>query len=132
MPLKLIAALLLAGHGIGHMMAPQAAFLPPGAFPRDTHAPIAGTTIVSPTGKAMSVLWIAPLVGFLLGTYGFWADAAWWRPVTAVSAAVSIVAVLPWWKVMPPFSYVGALAVDASVLVGLATPWGDQVIRSFR
>ena len=132
MPLKLIAALVLAGHGIGHMMAPQAAFLPPGAFPRDAHASLAGTTIGSTTGKTMSVLWLVPLVGFLLGTYGFWADTAWWRPVTAVSAAVSIVAVLPWWKVMPPFSYIGALAVDALVLLGLATPFGDQVIRSLR
>ena len=132
MPLKLIAALVLAGHGVGHMMAPQAAFLPPGAFPPDAHASLAATTIGSTSGKAMSVVWLVPMLGFVLGTYGFWTDAAWWRPVTAVSAAVSIVAVLPWWKVMPTFSYVGALAVDALVLVGLATPWGDQVIRSFR
>ena len=132
MPIKLIAALVLAGHGIGHMMAPQAAFLPPGALPRNAPGLLAGTTIVSNAGKAMSVLWLLPLVGFVVASYGFWTDAVWWRPVMAASAVVSIVAILPWRNVMPTFSYLGALAVDALVLVALATPWGDQMIRSFK
>ena len=132
MPLKLIAALVLAGHGIGHLMAPQAAFLPPGALPRNAPGLLAGTTIVSNAGKAMSVLWLLPLVGFVVATYGFWTGTAWWRPLMAASAVISIVAVLPWWNVMPAFSYLGALDVDALVLVSLATPWGDQLIRSVK
>jgi hypothetical protein len=131
-PIKLIAALVLAGHGIGHMMAPQAAFLPPGALPRNAPGLLAGTTIVSNAGKAMSSLWLLPLVGFVFATYGFWTDAVWWRPLMAVSAALSIVAILPWWNVMPAFSYLGAICVDALVLVALATPWGDQMIRSLK
>jgi hypothetical protein len=132
MPIKLIAVLVLAGHGIGHMMAPQAAFLPPGALPRDAHGLVAGATIVSGPGRAMSLLWLVPMVGFVVASYGFWTDAAWWRPLMAVSAVVSIVAVLPWWNVMPAFSYLGALGVDVLVLVALATPWGDHIIRSVR
>jgi hypothetical protein len=132
MPIKLIAVLVLAGHGIGHMMAPQAAFLPPGALPRDAHGLVAGATIVSGPGRAMSLLWLVPMVGFVVASYGFWTDAAWWRPLMAVSAVVSIVSVLPWWNVMPAFSYLGALGVDVLVLVALATPWGDQLIRSVR
>ena len=132
MPIKLIAVLVLAGHGIGHMMAPQAAFLPPGALPRDAHGLVAGATIVSGPGRAMSLLWLLPMVGFVVASYGFWTDAAWWRPLMAISAVVSIVAILPWWNVMPAFSYLGALGVDVLVLVALATPWGDHLIRSVR
>lgn len=32
MVIKLLTALLLVAHGLGHAMAPQAAFVPPGRF----------------------------------------------------------------------------------------------------
>lgn len=50
----------------------------------------------------------------------------------AASAVASIVAVVPWWGVMPVFSYLGALAVDVLVLIAVLTPWGDQFVRAFR
>jgi hypothetical protein len=129
---KLIIAAILVGHGIGHAMAPQAAFIPPGAFPRGAQMVATGMTITSQGGKALSTLWILPIMGFLIGTYGLWTGAAWWRPTLAVSAMVSLVVVLPWWGVMPVVSYLGAVAVDAAVLVGVLTPWGDQVAKAFR
>ena len=128
--IKLITVIVLALHGLGHVMAPQAAFVPPGAFPPGAQAALTGITIGSTAGRALSLLWLIPLVGFLVGSYGLWIDASWWRPVLGVSAVVSIVVVLPWWSVMPTFSYLGALAVDALVLVALLTPWGNQVVKS--
>ena len=127
---KLAIYAVLIAHGIGHVMAPQAAFAPPGAFPRTAHMVATGMTITSGGGKVLSLLWILPFVGFLAGTYGLWAGAEWWRPVLLASAVVSIGAVLPWWGVMPVFSYLGALAVDVVVIVALLTPWGDQVIKA--
>jgi hypothetical protein len=50
----------------------------------------------------------------------------------AVTAVVSIGAVLRWWKAMPAGSYLGALAVDFLVLVAVLTPWGDAIIKSFK
>ena len=106
--LKILVALLLVAHGLGHVMAPQSAFVPPGAFPRGSAAVLGPRlTIVSPAGKALSLLWLIPLVGFVIGTYGLWTGQEWWRPVLIVSANVSIVAVLPWWNVMPRFSLPG-------------------------
>jgi hypothetical protein len=131
--LKILVALLLLAHGLGNVMAPQSAFVPPGAFPHGAAAVLGPRlTIVSPAGKALSLLWLIPLVGFVLGTYGLWTGQVWWRPVLIVSAVVSIVAVLPWWNVMPRFSYLGALAVDVLVLVGAFTPWGAEVVKAFR
>jgi hypothetical protein len=132
MVLKLVTAAILIGHGIGHVMAPQAAFVPPGAFPKTATMIGSGLTISSSGGKALSLIWLIPLAGFLLGTYGLWIGAPWWRGVLAVSAIVSIMVVLPWWGVMPAFSYLGALAVDLLVLIGVLTPWGDQVVKAFR
>lgn len=91
-----------------------------------------GTTITSSSGKAMALLWLLPLVGFLVGTYGLWFGLPWWRPVLGASAVVSIVAVLPWWGVMPTISYLGAIAVDLLVLLGLVSPWGDQIVKAFK
>jgi hypothetical protein len=129
--IKIVVLAVLIGHGLGHVMAPQAAFLPPGALPRSTHAVIGSSlTIASPAGKSLALIWLIPLVGFLIGTFGLWTGQDWWR-VLAVASIASVVAVLPWWGVMPTFSYLGAIAVDIAVLTGILTPWGDQLARSF-
>jgi hypothetical protein len=131
--LKIVVAVVLVAHGLGHVMAPQSAFVPPGAFPSTANSLVgSGLTIASPAGKALSLLWLIPLAGFLIGTYGLWTAQEWWRPVLATSAIVSIVAVLPWWNVMPTFSYLGALAVDLVVLIGVFTPWGTELARASR
>jgi hypothetical protein len=128
--IKVAVLAVLIGHGLGHVMAPQAAFAPPGALPRDAHAIIGSDlTIVSTGGKGFALLWLVPLAGFLLGTYGLWTGQAWWRPVLAVASMASIASVLPWWGVMPTFSYLGAIAVDIAVLVGIVTPWSDQIAK---
>jgi hypothetical protein len=130
--IAVVALSVLVGHGLGHAMAPQAAFAPPGAFPRNSVGMFGdGFTIVSTAGKSIAVLWLLPLVGFLLGTYGLWTGQSWWRPLLGLASVASIVVVLPWWRVMPTFSYIGALAVDVAVLVGILTPLGDQILRSF-
>jgi hypothetical protein len=129
--IKVALLAVLIGHGLGHVMAPQAAFAPPGALPRNASAIIgSGLTIVSPAGKSLALLWLIPMVGFLAGTYGLWTGQEWWRPVLAVASVASIAAVLPWWGVMPTFSYLGAIAVDVAVLVGILTPWGDQIAKA--
>lgn len=132
MLLKLFAAAVLVAHGIGHVMAPQPAFLPPGAFPRTAGAAIGGMTITSSAGKVLALVWLVPLVGFLAGTYGLWIGADWWRPVLAVASIVSIAVILPWWTVMPAFSYIGAIAVDLLTLMVVFTPFGDPIVRAFK
>jgi hypothetical protein len=52
---------------------------------------------------------LVPLTGFLLGTYGLWTGQSWWRLLLALAWVASIVVVLRSWRVMPTFSYVGAL-----------------------
>ena len=129
---KIFAAAVLVAHGIGHVMAPQAAFAPPGAFPRAATAAIGGMTITSGAGKALALVWLVPLVGFLAGTYGLWIGADWWRPVLAAASIVSIAVILPWWSVMPAFSYIGAIAVDLITLMAIFTPWGEPLVRAFK
>jgi hypothetical protein len=130
--IKVAILAVLIGHGLGHVMAPQAAFVPPGALPRNSHAIIgSGLTIVSPAGKSLALLWLIPMMGFLAGSYGLWTGQEWWRLVLGVASLASIAVVLPWWGVMPAFSYVGAIAVDIAVLVAILTPWGAQLAMSF-
>jgi hypothetical protein len=133
MLLKVVVVVVLMAHALGHVMAPQSAFVPPGAFPGTATSLVgSGLTITSSAGKALSLLWLIPVAGFLLGTYGLSTGQEWWRPVLIASAVLSIVAVLPWWNVMPRFSYLGALAVDLVVLIGAFTPWGTELARAFR
>jgi hypothetical protein len=130
--IKVAVLAVLIGHGLGHVMAPQAAFVPPGALPRNAHAIIGSNlTIVSTGGKSLALIWLIPLAGFLIGSFGLWTGQEWWRPVLAVASITSIVSVLPWWGVMPTFSYLGAIVVDIAVLAGTLTPWSDQIVEIF-
>ncbi len=45
---------------------------------------------------------------------------------------MSIAVILPWWTVMPAFSYIGAIAVDLLTLMVVFTPFGDPIVRAFK
>lgn len=91
----LIAALLL--HGLAHAlfvanawgyrrMADSAGFSPP--YPTE-FGPVAG---------ALGLLWLAPLLGFLFGAWGFANGALGWQPLLFLSALVSSLLIALEWK----------------------------------
>jgi hypothetical protein len=128
--LKLVVVIVLVAHGLGHTMALSSAFRPAGGFSRRHWTLSDGVAIYTPAGKALALVWLVPLAGFLAGAYGLSTGQEWWRPVLTISSVVSIVAVLPWWRVMPVPSYLGALLVDLLVLAALLTPWGGPLIQA--
>lgn len=126
-----IAAIVLLAHGIGHVMEPMAAWTPKlSPFSRRASAFSGAVTANSPIGKADSLVWILPMVGFAATAVGIWTAAAWWPWFAVASSIASLVAVLPWWGPMPKGSYVGAVTVDLVVLLALLGPWRDQVLSA--
>jgi hypothetical protein len=137
--MRLAAALFVAAHGIGYVIWFMNAWTPAalGRGPEDPTAPpgtgrpgIAasgqpGIAATERLGKALGLLSLAVVVGFLAAAWGVWEQAAWWPAVLLASAAASFPVALSVWN---PVGIVSVPATLASVALVAATvmPWGDR------
>jgi hypothetical protein len=146
--MRLAAALFVAAHGIGYVIwfmnawtpaalgrrpedptAPPGT-APPGTAPPGTAPPGTGRPGIAATGrlgKALGLLSLAVVVGFLAAAWGIWEQAAWWPAVLLASAVASFPVALSVWS---PVGIVSVPATLASVALIAATlmPWGDRFL----
>jgi hypothetical protein len=121
--LKIVIAVVLVAHGIGHILGPLGMFKVATVNPAwhgDSWV-LSGVGSVGITQVVGTVLWLVALVGFVvLGAVVMgWLPAAWWRPVAIGSSLVSLVGLFLFPTAFPVFSTIGALAVDVAVLAAL-------------
>jgi hypothetical protein len=121
--LKIIIALVLLAHGLGHSMGPLGLFKVAAINPA-WHGDSwlltgpAGPTVTNVVGVA---LWSVALVGFALvaAVVVGWLPEGWWQPLAVVSSVASILGILLFPAAFPVFSTVGALVIDVAVLVAV-------------
>lgn len=122
--LRVIIAVVLLAHGIGHSMGLlqmfNVAMVNP-AWRGDSWllgGGGGGTAIGSVLGV---VVWTAAIVGFaaLAGVVMGWLPDAWWAPLAIASATVSLIGLLLFPLAFPTFSTLGAFAVDVALLVAV-------------
>jgi hypothetical protein len=121
--LRIVIALVLLGHGIGHSMGLMQALKVATVNPQ-WHGDswiltgIAGATVTQAVG---AVLWTAAIVGFaaVAGVVVGWLPATWWQPLAVGSSLVSLVGVLFFPLAFPTFSTIGAVAVNVAVLAAV-------------
>jgi hypothetical protein len=121
--LKLIIALVLLAHGIGHSMGLLQVFKIATVNPQwngDSWLLTgpAGMTVTQVVGVS---LWTAAIVGFaaLAAVIVGWLPEAWFTPLAIGSATVSTVGLFFFPVAFPVFSTIGALAVNVAVLVAV-------------
>ena len=120
---RIVIALVLLAHGIGHSMGPLQVFKVATVNPLwDGDSWILGR-VVSPTAAQGLgvVLWAIALVGFVVAAAVFvgWLPMGWWQPVAVGSAVVSLIGLVLFPAAFPVFSTIGAAAVDVAVLVAV-------------
>jgi len=122
---KVVVALVLLGHGIGHSMGLLQVFKVATVNPSwngDSWLPTGtvGTTVTQVVG---SIVWIAAIVGFaaLAASVMGWLPVSWFQPLAVGSAVASLAGLVLFPIAFPAFSTIGALVVDVAVLV--ATIW---------
>jgi hypothetical protein len=121
--LKLVIAVILLAHGIGHSMGLLQIFKVATVNPQ-WHGDSwlltgpAGMTLTQIVGAS---LWTAAIVGFaaLAAVVVGWLPEAWFGPLAIGSAAVSLVGLLLFPIAFPLFSTVGAAAVNVAVLAAV-------------
>jgi len=121
--LKLVIAVVLLAHGVGHSMgilgvAKVATINPEWRGDSWLLTGVAGATLTNAVGLA---LWTVAIAGFaaLAAVVLGWLPEAWFQPLAVGSAVVSLVGVLFFPAAFPLVSTIGAVAVDVAVLVAV-------------
>ena len=121
--LKIIIALVLLSHGIGHSMGLLQVFKIATVSPQwkgDSWL-LTGSAGVAVSQILAVSLWILAIVGFaaLAAVVVGWLPEAWWVPLAIGASAVSLAGLFLFPVAFPLFSTVGAFAVNAAVLVAV-------------
>jgi hypothetical protein len=125
--LKIIIALVLLAHGIGHSMGLLQVFKVAVVNPQwngDSWI-LTGLVGASPAQLIGVVVWAASIIGFaaLAAVVMGWLPETWWAPTAIGSALVSTTGLLLFPLAFPTFSTIGAFAVNAVVIA--AVLWLD-------
>jgi hypothetical protein len=130
--LRLILAIVLIAHGIGHIMGFLAAWTNvPMGFSDRPWLLSTGVTVSSAVGKAFGLLWLVALVAFVVAGLGVLLRADWWPMLAIAGSVVSLIAILPWWNTVASGPRIWASLVDVVTIVVLLVPaWREQLVRA--
>jgi hypothetical protein len=124
---KYVVAFVVIMHGLAHVTGPLG-FWGSGeqAFADKAWIFSQGLTAKSGLGRAFGFVWIIAIVGLVATGVGLLLGRDWWAGLAIAAAAVSLVAIVPWLKVVPPGAYAGAL-FDLLIIASLLSPWADRI-----
>ena len=121
--LKIVIALILFAHGVGHSIGLLQVFNVASVNPAWHGDSWLLTGVVGPTATQAvgAILWTAAMVGFvaLAAIVLGWLPASWWTTLAIVASVASLTGLLLFPIAFPTFSSIGAFAVDAAVLVAV-------------
>lgn len=83
-------------------------------------------TLRSAAGRAFSLVWFLSTVCLVGAGVGLILGQAGWLRLAISGCLVSLAAILPWWRAVPPGARFGAV-FDVLVVVLLLSPLGGQV-----
>lgn len=135
--MKYVVAFLLVMHGLAHVTGILGAWASgEQGFQDEAWIFSRGVTGRSAMGQVWSLLWLVALIGFVGGGLGLLFGSGtestpWWPTLAIAAAAVSLVAIVPWLRVVPPGAWAGAL-FDLLILVALLSPWSDRIVAALR
>jgi hypothetical protein len=121
--LRIVIALVLLGHGIGHSMGLLQVFRIATVNPQWNGDSWLLTGLIGPTPAHVvgGVLWSAAMVAFaaLAAVVIGWLPDAWFAPLAVGASAVSLAGMLLFPIAFPLFSTIGALVVNIALLVAV-------------
>jgi hypothetical protein len=125
---KILIGVVILMHGLAHFSGVGAAFAKTGAGFRDEPWLFSQNVFHrGAIGKLWAVFWLAAAVLLVTSAIGLMLGKGWWPTFAIVGAAVSLLAVVPWWKAVFPGARMGAL-LDVAILVALLGPWSEQIV----
>ncbi len=135
--MRLAAAIFVAIHGLGHIVWffstwTQRVLGREGRAQLEAHR---RAFLVEPRaagGRAIGILSLFVLAGFVATAWGIWNEASWWPPLLIGSAVASTVVIFTMWNPIKapgpvPLS-VRALLADIGLGAATLMPWGERFL----
>jgi hypothetical protein len=124
---KYLFAIMLILHGLAHVSGPLG-FWTSGsqAFAEKPWIFSKGVMPQGALGWAFGLLWLVTIFLFVGAGLGLFLGQAWWPTLALIAAAVSLVGIVPWVRVVPPGAWAGA-CFDLVILAVLLIPWGTRI-----
>lgn len=122
--MRTAAAVFVASHGIGYSIWFMSAWTPSALHSSKNLTFTVNTPATGKLGKALGLVSLAVLAGFVVSAWGIWQETSWW-PVSLIGSVVASTPVaLAVWN---PVGIVSLLATLANVGLVAATlmPWGS-------
>jgi len=104
MNIRLIIAIIIAVHGIGHLLG--VITIPMGmlgetGFKQGSWLLSDRLGLNTSTIRALGILWLIAAVAFSAAAYGYFYDLAWWETLVKASAILSVALFVVWWDAFP-------------------------------
>lgn len=129
--LEYLAALILLGHGIGHVTGVMESWTSTKAgFKDEPWLFGGGHKMRSPIGRAFGVVWMICVVMFVISSIGILMGERWWRTFALVGAVVSLAATISWWKTVMTGVKAGAV-LNLGIILTLLIPAGEELTDFF-
>lgn len=124
--MRTAAALFIAAHGIGYSIWFLGSWIPAALGAGDRELVLLGQPATGPIGKALGLLALAALAGFLAAAWGLWQQTGWWQIVLLSTMPVAVPIAL----LSNPVAGVSVMATLANIGLVAATlmPWGDRLL----
>jgi hypothetical protein len=127
---KYLFAFLLIMHGLAHIAGPLGFWTSgPQAFAEKPWLFSKGVTPRSAIGSTFGLLWLVAALGLVGAGLGLLFGQAWWPTLALAAAVASVLAIVPWVRVVPPGAWGGA-CFDLVILSTLLLPWGSRVVEA--
>ena len=122
--LRIVFAVILIAHGIGHYMGVLSSFNVKMSPSQSSTSKLLDPLLGESFSRVLCfVLHLLPLVGFLAAGWallGWLVPQDWWIPLAVISAVLSMLALVFYWNGLAfAFNKVGAVLVNLAVLICL-------------
>ena len=125
--LRIFLILAFCMHGLANLSGTLAPWKQSSLGFTDSHWLLSsGGTLHSTAGRLFSLVWLLSSLCLVAAGIGLIFRLDWWLPLAIAGSLFSLVAILPWWSVVPPGARFGAI-FDAVMLAILISPLGQQV-----
>ncbi len=126
--IRMLVAFPWIMHGLAHLSGFLASWTGGSfGFPERPWLLTPSVTLQSPVGRAFGLLWLIAGAGIVGSGIGFLIGKTWWPVLAMISAGISLLVILPWWRSVPPGAWAGAV-FNVLVLVVLPLPLKDRLL----
>jgi hypothetical protein len=126
--LRFLIALPLIGHGLAHISGVLAAWISAEVGFKDSPWIFSSSVrLSSGISRVWGLIWLLALIVLAGSGAGLIVRQAWWPNLALLESVLSLTAIVPWWKAVPPGAKIG-VAFDVFLIIVLATPVRDALL----